>query len=72
MIKYQDKVKGCLLLASLFETIGFNNGLWEFNYDKKIESIEDGILMNSLITSIDSLSIDSLSINLLSEISIEP
>ncbi|VVU94902.1 ADP-ribosylglycohydrolase [seawater metagenome] len=27
-----DKFKACLLLASFGDTLGFNNGMWEFNY----------------------------------------
>ncbi len=27
-----DKYKACLLLASFGDTLGFNNGMWEFNY----------------------------------------
>ena len=34
-IKIKDKIKASILFASYFETIGFKNGEWEFNYNKK-------------------------------------
>ena len=32
MIEKSEKFKACLLLASFGDTLGFNNGMWEFNY----------------------------------------
>jgi ADP-ribosylglycohydrolase len=49
MLSYKKKVEGCILLASLLETIGYNNGYWEFNYNRKIDSLESAISMNFLI-----------------------
>ena len=28
-----EKIKASLFLLSYFETLGFNNGIWEFNYN---------------------------------------
>jgi ADP-ribosylarginine hydrolase len=49
MISYKKKVEGSILIASLLETISFNNGNWEFNYGKKLETLETALSMNFLI-----------------------
>ena len=49
MLSYKKKVEGCMLLSSLLETIGFNNGNWEFNYNVELDSIESAISMNYII-----------------------
>ena len=33
-----EKFKACLLLASFGDTLGFNNGMWEFNYGEEYPS----------------------------------
>lgn len=45
-LSYKDKVKGCLLLSSFLETIGYFNSKWEFNYGNKINNKIDGLMMN--------------------------
>ena len=32
MISLQEKIKASIYLLSYFETLGFYNGNWEFNY----------------------------------------
>jgi ADP-ribosylglycohydrolase len=32
MVKNNEKIEASIMLASYFETIGFKNGIWEFNY----------------------------------------
>ena len=36
-----DKIEASLMLASYFETLGFKNGLWEFNYNHDVHSLND-------------------------------
>jgi ADP-ribosylarginine hydrolase len=36
-----EKIEASLMLASYFETLGFKNGLWEFNYNISINSLYD-------------------------------
>ena len=35
MIKIEEKIKASLYLLSYLETLGFKNGMWEFNYNFK-------------------------------------
>lgn len=39
MVKISEKVEASLMLASYFETLGFKNGMWEFNYDIKTDTM---------------------------------
>ena len=32
MVKVQEKIEASLMIASYLETVGFKNGVWEFNY----------------------------------------
>jgi ADP-ribosylarginine hydrolase len=36
-----EKIEASLMLASYFETLGFKNGLWEFNYNHNINTFND-------------------------------
>jgi ADP-ribosylarginine hydrolase len=36
MVKISEKIEASLMLASYFETLGFYNGIWEFNYKEPI------------------------------------
>lgn len=45
-ILYKNKVEGCLYISSFLETFGFFNADWEFNYNNKIDTIKDGVIMN--------------------------
>lgn len=38
MVKINEKIEASLMFASYFETIGFKNGSWEFNYQSKVDS----------------------------------
>ena len=46
MVNYDEKKEGCLLISSLLETLGFNNGKWEFNYGRDIPSLKTGLIYN--------------------------
>ena len=46
----EDKIKAILLIGSYLDTIGFNNGMYEFNFNKgKIKSFNDAIYVNYMI-----------------------
>ena len=45
-ISYKNKVEGCLYISSFLETFGYFNAKWEFNYNNKIDTIKEGIIMN--------------------------
>ena len=32
MVEINEKIEASLMISSYLETIGFNNGQWEFNY----------------------------------------
>lgn len=38
MIKISEKIEASIMLGSYFETVGFKNGSWEFNYQTKTDS----------------------------------
>lgn len=38
MTKNTEKIEASIMLASYFETVGFKNGAWEFNYQTKTDS----------------------------------
>jgi len=44
-----DKVEASLMLASYFETIGFNNGQWEFNYGHDINDFQSYTAMSNTL-----------------------
>tara|TARA_A100001015_G_C14972099_1_gene705605 strand:+ start:208 stop:1329 length:1122 start_codon:yes stop_codon:yes gene_type:complete len=44
-----DKIKACLILGSYLDTLGFNNGYWEFNFYKKISNLRDAMLVQNEI-----------------------
>lgn len=44
------KIKACLYLGSYLDTIGFNNGMYEFNFGKgKINNFTDAVFIDSMI-----------------------
>jgi ADP-ribosylglycohydrolase len=45
-ILFKNKVEGCLYIASFLETFGYFNSKWEFNYGNKIDTINEGNIMN--------------------------
>lgn len=45
-ISYKNKVEGCLYISSFLETFGFFNATWEFNYNNKLDTIKEGVIMN--------------------------
>ncbi len=46
----KDKIKGCIILSSYLDTLGFNNGKWEFNYGSKILSnLKESAVVNMFI-----------------------
>lgn len=48
-MKNNDKKNASLILASYFDTLGFNNGNWEFNFNTELPSLKDGSVMNQEI-----------------------
>jgi len=49
MSLYNEKVKASIFLLSYFDTLGFKNGEWEFNYNIDIKNIDTGILATAEI-----------------------
>jgi|UniRef100_A0A6C0EDN1 ADP-ribosylarginine hydrolase len=45
MTNLKEKIEASFMLASYFETLGFKNGLWEFNYNNNINSLTKYSLM---------------------------
>ena len=46
-INIKEKINASLVLGSYLDTLGFNNGLWEFNFGiKKINTLKDALLVN--------------------------
>ena len=41
-----EYIEASLLLGSYLDTIGFNNGLYEFNFEQNIINLNDGIKIN--------------------------
>jgi len=41
-----DKIKASIILGSYLDTLGFYNGIWEFNYNLKIKNLIDAISVN--------------------------
>jgi ADP-ribosylarginine hydrolase len=40
-ISLKEKIEASIMLASFFETIGYNNGVWEFNYQIRVNNLAD-------------------------------
>lgn len=38
MVKISEKIEASIMLGSYFETLGYKNGSWEFNYQSKTDS----------------------------------
>lgn len=48
--KFKDeKIKASMILGSYLDTLGFNNGIWEFNFNIKIIKFNDALLINNEI-----------------------
>ncbi len=45
----EDKISASLVLGSYLDTLGFNNSLWEFNYNAKLSDIGDCAIVNNEI-----------------------
>lgn len=43
MSEISKKINSAYILSSFLDTLGFNNGTWEFNWNKKISSKEESI-----------------------------
>jgi ADP-ribosylglycohydrolase len=37
----KERIEAGFMISSYLETVGFNNGIWEFNYQTKLTSIDD-------------------------------
>ena len=68
-ILFKNKVEGCLYIASFLETFGYFNSKWEFNYGNKIDTINEGNIMNyffiyhyTMLGGIDKIDITTLNI----------
>jgi ADP-ribosylarginine hydrolase len=66
-ILFKNKVEGCLYIASFLETFGYFNSKWEFNYGNKIDTINEGNIMNyffiyhyTMLGGIDKIDINTL------------
>ena len=45
-----EKIEASIMLASYFETLGFKNSQWEFNYSAKITSLNEYmVLWNTML-----------------------
>ena len=50
MVKIKEKIEASIMIASYLETLGFNNGQWEFNYQNSyIKNLDDFIKINSVL-----------------------
>ena len=45
-INIKDKINASLILGSYLDTLGFNNGMWEFNFNMKINTLKEAMLIN--------------------------
>ena len=46
----EEKIEASLMFASYFETLGFKNGLWEFNYNYKISTFDNyNFILNTIM-----------------------
>jgi hypothetical protein len=39
MVDIKQKIEASLMISSYLETVGFKNGVWEFNFNEEINSI---------------------------------
>ena len=46
LINIKDKINASMILGSYLDTLGYYNGTWEFNYDTKIKTLADAMLIN--------------------------
>ena len=50
MVQLQEKIEAALMLSSYFETIGFKNSIWEFNYRLETHDIRKYIeILNTMV-----------------------
>jgi ADP-ribosylarginine hydrolase len=50
MVQLQEKIEAALMLSSYFETVGFNNATWEFNYRLEVFDIRKYInMLNTMV-----------------------
>jgi ADP-ribosylarginine hydrolase len=50
MVQIQEKIEAALMLSSYFETIGFKNAIWEFNYRLETPDIRKYIeILNTMV-----------------------
>jgi ADP-ribosylarginine hydrolase len=47
----KERISASLVLGSYLDTLGFYNGIWEFNFYSHIDSLNHGILINNEIIS---------------------
>ncbi len=46
MANLDEKISASLILGSYLDTLGFANGLWEFNFNRTLNNLKDAILVN--------------------------
>lgn len=49
MTNKKEKIEAAFMISSFLETIGFYNGLWEFNYNEIINNIDNALTINYVI-----------------------
>lgn len=50
MVQLQEKIEAALMLSSYFETVGFKNAVWEFNYNLEVYDIRKYInMLNTMV-----------------------
>ena len=50
MVQLQEKKDAAIMLSSYFETVGFKNGIWEFNYNLEVYDIRKYInMLNTMV-----------------------
>ena len=50
MVQLQEKIEAALMLSSYFETVGFKNAIWEFNYRIEVFDIRKYInVLNTMV-----------------------
>ena len=50
MVKIKEKIEASIMIASYLETLGFNKGQWEFNYQSSyIRSLNEFITVSSIL-----------------------
>jgi ADP-ribosylarginine hydrolase len=48
-ISFQEKKKASMIIGSYLDTLGFNHGIWEFNFNTKIKTFADALYVNNEI-----------------------